>query len=271
LRDGSTVHFLTNAGQIRDTSGNPAGLVTVYTDITRIVQMQRQQEEFIRAVSHDLRQPLTVIHGQGQMLQHAFEREGSDGRKSKMVDAIVVSAKRMATMVQDLTESARLEGGSLCLNRAPLEIDYLVRGVVERSWHGQDAERIQIQLAGDSPQVTADAEKIERVLTNLITNALKYSPPTAPVVVSARTDRRGVVVSVADAGPGIAPEDLSSIFKRYYRAGLPRDGRREGLGLGLYIAKGLVEAHGGRMWVESSLGEGSTFSFSLPLAEQMQT
>jgi PAS domain S-box-containing protein len=267
LRDGRTAHFLTNAGPISDASGNPTGLVTVYTNITRIVQMQRQQEEFIRAVSHDLRQPLTVIHGQGQMLQHAFEREGAGGRKGKMVDAIVVSAKRMATMVQDLTESARLDGGSLCLNCAPLDVDYLVKGVVERSWHGQEAERIQVQVTEDPPLVSADAEKIERVLTNLITNALKYSPPTAPVVVSARTDPDAVVVSIADGGPGIAPEERDNIFRRYYRAGLPRDGRRDGLGLGLYIAKGLVEAHGGRIWVESALGKGSTFSFSLPLAE----
>ncbi|MHB1134533.1 MAG: sensor histidine kinase [Chloroflexota bacterium] len=267
LRDGSARHFVTNAAPVCTGQGLQLGLVTVFTDISTLVQMQQQQEEFLRAITHDLRQPLTVIQGQGQMLQHVLAREGSDGRKARMAEAIFINAKRMTTMVQDLAESARLDAGSLQLNSAPLDLDYLLQDLAGRAWHGRDVERIELSVQRDMPLVLADAEKVERVLANLISNALKYSPVDKPILVRVVSGEGEVVTSVRDEGPGIAVEERASLFQRYYRAGLPRDVKREGLGLGLYIAKGLVEAHGGRIWVESEVGQGSTFSFTLPLAD----
>lgn len=118
----------------------------------------------------------------------------------------------------------------------------------------------------DLPPVLADPDRLERILGNLVTNALKYAPEGTPVCVTLDRGDGVVIVSVADQGPGIEPDEVPHIFERYYRTQATRTSH-EGLGLGLYITRGLVEAHGGRIWVESRLGVGSTFSFTLPLAD----
>ncbi|HOG47921.1 MAG TPA: ATP-binding protein, partial [Anaerolineae bacterium] len=122
----------------------------------------------------------------------------------------------------------------------------------------------------DLPPASADPDRLERVLTNLWSNALKYSAPGTPVTVSARQEGREVITSVADRGPGIAPEDLPGLFQRYFRTAAAEE-RRKGVGLGLYITRRLVEAHDGRIWAESTVGVGSVFSFSLPIAEAERT
>jgi signal transduction histidine kinase len=153
------------------------------------------------------------------------------------------------------------------LNAQPLDLRQFILDLKERMATVSGAERIATRIDEGLPRVSADPERLERVLSNLLSNALKYSTPGTPVVVSARPGDGEVVTSVADEGPGIDPADLPHLFDRYFRAGKVR-APHEGLGLGLYITKGLVEAHGGRIWVESEVGQGSTFSFTLPLADQ---
>jgi signal transduction histidine kinase len=135
---------------------------------------------------------------------------------------------------------------------------------VERMRTVMDITRISLQVPDDIPPVVADYARLERIITNLLTNALKYSSPETPVMISAHRQGGMVVISVTDAGRGIAPEDVSHLFERYYRS--EREHDTEGIGLGLYITKRLVEAHGGQIWVESEVGKGSTFSFTLPVA-----
>jgi two-component system phosphate regulon sensor histidine kinase PhoR len=127
-----------------------------------------------------------------------------------------------------------------------------------------ESQRVEVLIAPDSPAVDADPDRLERIFANLVSNALKYSAPEMPVVIRAEAKDREMVVAVADRGEGIDPKDVPHIFERYYRTGDKR--RSGGIGLGLYITKMLVEAHGGRIWVESELGKGSTFYFTLPLA-----
>jgi signal transduction histidine kinase len=127
-----------------------------------------------------------------------------------------------------------------------------------------DVGRVDIDVPAGLPDVAADTDRLERILTNLLTNALRYSFPETRVLVKARRTDKGVVISVTDKGVGIAPADLPRVFERFYR--VKDAGKPEGLGLGLYITKMLIEAHGGRIWVESELGKGSTFYFTLPLA-----
>jgi NtrC-family two-component system sensor histidine kinase KinB len=167
----------------------------------------------------------------------------------------------MDAMIQELLEASRLESGTVPLRTEPVELVRLVEGVIERV----GAERVRVQALAGGTWVSVDAGKVERVLTNLVSNALKYSPPDSPVVVRVGRADDEVLVSVADRGTGIAPEELSRLFQRFARLRAGPPGEAEGIGLGLYIARLIVEAHGGRIWAESDVGEGSRFTFSLPL------
>ncbi|MHB8876547.1 MAG: sensor histidine kinase [Myxococcaceae bacterium] len=161
----------------------------------------------------------------------------------------------------DLLESTRLQDGRLKLDRSEVSIAALVLRQVE-SLLPEEAKRLRVEIAEGLPQVWADADRLERVLANLVGNALKYSD--RQVALQVELVEGELVVSVRDHGPGIGPEAQAHLFERYYRA--PGAPRKEGLGLGLYIARQLVRAHGGRIWVESEPGRGSTFRFALPLA-----
>jgi len=171
----------------------------------------------------------------------------------------------MNTMIQDLVDSVRSEAGELRLERQPVDLRSFLDELLKRQATALDTQRIRIEAADGLPPVSADPNRLERILVNLLSNALKYSPPGSPVTVSLQQQNGEIITSVADRGPGIAPEEIPRLFQRFYRAAA---GRRqpEGIGLGLYITRMLVEAHGGRIWVQSTPGVGSVFSFSLPLA-----
>jgi PAS domain S-box-containing protein len=218
-------------------------------------QAHEEREDLQRALSHDLRSPLSVIHLQAQRLMRLVE--GPDVRQG--LAAILTSTTRMEAMIQDLVESARLDGGHV--EKRPLVLRAFCRELVSRSAGVLDATRIEDDLP-EALAVAADPACLERILTNLLTNALKYSPPESKVGIRAERQSDEVVVAVTDHGSGLPPEDLSHLFDRFWRA--HRTCRTEGLGLGLFITKRLVTAHGGRIWVESQLGQGSCFRFTLP-------
>ncbi len=225
----------------------------------QLEKLLKDQEEFIGVLSHDLRSPLTVIHGFAQLLRRHPEQSES---VRKAGESIETSAHRMERLIAELTDAGRLDAGKLMLDVAPVELGAFISDLVERLRAG-GADRVRVETSEGLPAVLADPDRLERILTNLIGNGLKYSDGQVEVRVA--SGDRGVVISVADHGVGIAEEELAHIFDRYYRAGATAS--REGLGLGLYITKGLVEAHGGRIRVESQVDEGSTFSFSLPVAD----
>lgn len=246
----------------------PAELEAVATALNRMVDeirfREEQRDDLLRAVSHDLRQPLTVIQAQAQLTQRTARQAGLDSAE-RSAGAILTSAQRMNAMIQDLVDSARLEAGQLRIAVQPVQLPTFVSDLRERMAGTPGAERIRVQPAGALPAVLADPDRLERILSNLLSNAIKYSTPGTEITVT--FDRRNdeVVTSVSDRGPGIAPEELPHLFERYYRARTERE-RAEGVGLGLYITRLLVQAHGGRIWVDSQPGQGSTFSFSLPAA-----
>ena len=220
-----------------------------------------EMEDFIRTISHDLRQPLTVITGMADWLRHRLE-QAELAREAQTAGRVLASARRMGTMIQDLVDSARLEAGQMEMRRETLDLLHLTLDVVPRLGSPEEQRRIQVEAPQWVPPVPADPEKTERVLVNLITNALKYSAPDKPVVVRLEARDQEAVVSVIDQGVGVPAEEVPLLFRRYFRA---RTGRRtEGLGLGLYITRLIVEAHGGRIWCESEEGKGSTFAFALP-------
>ncbi len=230
----------------------------------KLLRLQEQREDLVRMVSHDLRAPLTSVQGQAQLLLKLLERSGQNGRLSQSAEAILTSARRMNSMIQDLVDVARRESGQLEIKRTPTALASTVLDLTRRMAGVLDTDRIRVEIPREMPSVWADPDRLDRILTNLLTNALKYSLPGTQVQLSARRENGEVVVSISDQGPGIPAEEIPRLFQRFYRGSHSRTA--EGLGLGLYITRMLVEAHGGRIWVESTPGKGSTFSFTLPIA-----
>lgn len=262
-RDGFRRRVVASGGIVRDERGEVALAIAVTRDVTELRRLEESREEFVSLISHDLRQPLTVINGMAQWLRQRLAG-ASMAREATTAERVLASGRRMAVMIQDLVDSSRLEAGKLELVREPTDLPRLLQDIAGRLGTPEDQARLRIEAAESLPLVLADAERLERAVVNLITNAWKYSPGEASVVVRAEYDDDAVVVSVNDQGVGIPPEDLGRVFERYYRAETGK--KTEGLGLGLYITRLIVAAHGGRIWVESELGKGSTFSFALPLA-----
>ncbi len=224
--------------------------------IRQLRHTTEQREDLLRAVSHDLRNPLQIVVLQAQRLQRQ-----ADDRSRRPAGAILSASRRMDRMLRDLSDSARSEGQGIELAARPVPLRPFVTELLELSDGAMEAQRVENAVPQEIPAALADPDRLDRILANLVGNALKYSQDR--VVVAARPDGTQLHVTVADRGPGIAPEDLPRIFDRFYR-GQRHEG--EGLGLGLFIVRKLVEAHGGRIWAESRPGGGSTFTFTLPIA-----
>ncbi len=264
-RDGAERELVASASPIGNRQGHISGAVAIFTDVTPLVELQQRQEDILRTVSHDLRNPLAGILGQAQLLERRIEQPGPPERLRAGVQAIIANARQMNTMIQDLVDVARSEAGQLKLERQPLDLVGFVCRLKEQQAGTLAVERVEVQDAPRLPTVAADPDRLDRIIVNLLSNALKYSDPGTPVTVTFRPQDGTVVTSVRDRGRGIAPEDIPKLFQRYGRTAAGRE--RGGVGLGLYITRLLVEAHGGRIWVESQPGKGSVFSFSLPVAQ----
>jgi PAS domain S-box-containing protein len=261
-RTGQAMWLSASAAPIPGPDGRILGAVTVFTDITKLQRLQEQRDDFIRMVSHDLRNPMQVLRAQAEILQR-FAGQPDAVRQSAAT--VRMSVQRMNALLQDLVDSVQSEDGQPYLERQPVALGPFLADLLERSQEVLEARRVKADIPNDVPPVLADPNRLDRIVTNLISNALKYSAPGTEVRVDAATTAEGVQVSVKDSGAGIAPDDLPHVFERYFRARSPRT--PEGLGLGLYITRMLVVAHGGSIRVESTPGEGSTFYFTLPPAQ----
>ncbi len=202
--------------------------------------------------------------GQADLLRQRMQKQGLT-QEAQIAAAVVSSAKRMNTMIQELVDSARLEAGQVALNKKRTDMTQLVRDVVDRMANREERARVAVEAPAAALLVFVDAERIERVITNLLSNALKYSPSDSPAVLHLAPQGDKLVLSVTDRGVGIQAEDIPHLFQRFYRAKTAQ--RHEGLGLGLYISRLIAEAHGGRVWVESEVNKGSTFHLALPIVK----
>jgi PAS domain S-box-containing protein len=255
---GVLIWLLVSAAPVRDAYGGVGGAVVILSDETALHDLEEARDDLVRMVSHDLRTPLNAVYTQAHLLQRLAEPIEKVRERARSIER---SCERMTSMIQDLVEATLLEAGQLSLTRAAVELAEFLPELVERLRGTLPVERVQLELADASLRADLDVARIERIVVNLVSNALKYS--AQEVVVRLERGPSGtVVLSVRDRGVGISPEDQQRIFDRFFRA---RGGRRpEGLGLGLYIARLLAEAHGGRVEVESKLGQGSTFRLILP-------
>jgi signal transduction histidine kinase len=250
-----------SAAPIRGLEGRIDGAVLTFSDETGIYRLQEERDDLLRAITHDLRTPLNAIYLQSHLIVRGA---GGAGGATERGRHIVKSCERMSEMLQDLADSAMLEAGRLPLNPQPIDLASFIGELLDRLQGGLDVERIRIALQPGLPRIQVDPRRLERIFVNLVSNALKYSPAQSEVEVSAAALGHEVRISIADRGVGIAPEDQVHLFDRWFRARGTR--RPEGLGLGLYIARLLVEAQGGRIDLESAMGQGSTFHVTLPAA-----
>lgn len=236
--------------------------LSVLRDISERRRAEREQRDFIAMVAHDLKNPLAAIKGYAQLMQ----RRGVYDTRS--LTTIATQADRLERLIDDLRDVARTDAGQVALERADADLTALTRAAIEEVQALTGAHRIRLDAPDEAVIGRWDAGRVAQVLDNLLANAVKYSPEGGEIAVRVEANEDGARVSVSDTGIGILPEALPRLFERFYRApgGIATD--RKGLGLGLYISKALIEAHGGRITVESVVGEGSTFTFTLPHAPE---
>jgi two-component system phosphate regulon sensor histidine kinase PhoR len=242
------------------------GYLVILQDLTRIRRLETVRRDFVSNISHELRTPLAGLKALVDTLRGgAIKDRPAAKRFLKRMDAEVDA---LTQMVEELLELSRIESGQAPLRLAPVPVSEVVVPPVDRL--RPQAERggldLTVLLPPELPMVLADADRARLVLTNLVHNAVKFTPPGGQVTVAARPDGEEVILSVQDTGVGIPADDLPRIFERFYKADRARSGG--GTGLGLAIAKHIVEGHGGRIWVESVEGEGSSFYFTLSVANQ---
>jgi PAS domain S-box-containing protein len=268
-RDGQQFAVSVNASCIYSAHGEPTiGILTV-RDISREREQEEQRSTFISVISHELQTPIAIIKGYASTLARSDAVLNPDALHTRL-KAIEEEADRLNKLVGNLLYASRIQAGGLQMDVTPLDLAPLIVRVSERLRVKHPEAVIALDLPSHLPTVMADRERIEEVLQNLLDNAIKYSPGKAQITVSCRARGDEVTTSISDQGMGISVREQAEIFERFQRADNSKSSAIQGAGLGLYICRAIIEAHGGRIWVESTLHSGSTFSFSLPRAEKAQ-
>jgi PAS domain S-box-containing protein len=261
--DGQDVRVSLTGSCRRSPQGQLEGVVLVLRDTTRREWAGAAGIEIVSIVSHELRSPLASVKGYTRLLLNRWGQL-TDEQKQLMLGQVNHDADRVSRLVGELLDVSRLESGRMVLRRQTVDLDRLARLVIEKLRFSYPELEITRDFPDEYPEAWADADKVEQVLTNLVENACKYASPQGMVVHGAFTDGE-VSLAVADRGDGIPAEDLRRIFTKFFRRA---ESRPTGSGLGLWISRGLVEAHGGRLLATSHPGEGTTFRFSLPRADR---
>ena len=245
-------------------AGTGRGVGILLHDVTAERELQRTKDELVSIVSHELRTPLASVIGFAELL---LMRDWDEAKRREFLTVMVAEGRRLTALVNDFLNLQRMESGSQPVVPSPTALEPILERAVRTA--GDDALRpIVVDVADGLPAVRADADRVQQVVTNLLSNARKYSPRGGTVRLAARTVDSGVEVTVSDHGLGIPPEALPRLFEKFYR--VDQNDRRAipGTGLGLAIVQQIVAAHGGRVWAESAgLGQGARFGFTLPIAE----
>jgi PAS domain S-box-containing protein len=275
--DGSEVWLHWSVTTVRTPNGRVDFFLAMFEDITAkheaeeaamanlagLERLNQLKSEFVSMVSHEFRTALVGIQGFSEILRDenlpAADVKG-------LADDINSDAERLNRMIGEMLDLDRMEAGKIRLNPKPIDINGLIRDAAERARVSSERHMIRTDLDQALPVVNADPDRLIQVLTNLLSNAIKYSPDGGEISVTSRAVDGQVTVSVRDHGAGIPPEFVNRLFGRYERFESNRSSKVVGTGLGLAISRQIVELHGGKIWVESKVGEGSNFEFSLPAA-----
>jgi two-component system sensor histidine kinase VicK len=259
-------HLREDAAPLRDAAGRVTGRVFTYHDITQEKTVDRMKTEFIAVASHELRTPMTSIKGSIDLVLSGFAGEISQ-ETQELLEIAQKSCDRLIRLINNILDLAKIESRQVTFELVPLDITDVAQRAIRsvQAVAAQSKVTLQLKRAGELPAIRADKDRLEQVITNLLANAIKFSPPEQEVAVELETVESSVVCRVRDHGCGIAEHDLEKVFGRFQQVGDHR--RKGGTGLGLAIARALVEEHQGTMWVESRLGEGASFIFRIPAAQ----
>lgn len=239
------------------------GIVVNSRDVTERKEVERLKDELVSTISHELRTPLTSLRGFSELM---LKKEFSFEQRQKFLSIIHNESTRLTNLINDFLDLQRMESSQQSYELTPVSLDTLMREVATIFVPQDGLHHLQLLFSGAVPYVRADADRLRQILSNLLSNAVKYSPKGGQITLGARQEGKEVLAWVTDQGVGIPEESIPRLFTKFFRVD-NRDTRTiGGTGLGLALAKQIIEAHGGRIWVESSPGVGSTFFFTLPVA-----
>lgn len=268
-RNDETRHYQFVVNPVRGASEDMIAAILLLRDVTELEELNRLKSEFVATASHELKTPLTSI---GMSVRLLRERRGDvlDDRDRELLDAAAEDVDRLRDLVDNLLDLSKIESGRMYMERESVPVSLLCDKAIEALKAQAEDKNLSfdVHVSDDLPDVTADPNKVTWVLNNLLSNALRYSEPGDHVQIQADTIGDSVRVSVEDEGAGIPYEYQSKIFDKFVQ--VDSDQAPGGTGLGLAIAQEIIHAHGGRIWVDSTPGEGSTFTFTLPIAERSQ-
>ena len=245
-----------------------ADLLVILEDVSELRRLQHIRTAFIDNLSHELRTPLSTVSLLAETLAREAEMNDIPPRMRDRIGKIEVETGHLVQMVNELLDLSQIESGGAALVLHDVDLAHLANATVERLslFAERQGVRLVVEAGGPVPLVRGDGERLGQALLNLLHNAVKFSPAGAEVVVRVVAGEHEAIVTVVDHGPGIPRAALPRVFERFYKGDRARTRRVGGTGLGLSIARHIVEAHGGRIWVDSEEGSGSTFGFAVPLA-----
>ncbi|MET0637405.1 MAG: PAS domain S-box protein [Chitinophagaceae bacterium] len=260
------VHWCTASGQPQfDTNGAFIGYIGACVDITEQKSLQQQKDDFIGIASHELKTPVTSIKGYAQLLEQLLVDKG-DLKEAGMMQRMNKQIDRLTNLIGDLLDVTKINAGKLQFNESVFDFNPMVRELVEELQR-TTLKHLLVEIYEETGYVYADKERIGQVITNLISNAIKYSPGSEKIIIRTYQDGVNVVMSVQDFGIGIARDKQAHVFEQFYRVSGNMQHSFPGLGLGLYISSEIVQREMGSIWVKSEEGKGSTFSFQLPILD----
>jgi PAS domain S-box-containing protein len=237
-------------------------VIATVRDITRFREAEELKSTFISVISHELKTPVALIKGYVGTLR----REDVSWEREIVQDSLAVieeEADRLTELIENLLDATRLQAGALSINLADVALDALAARTAERFRTQTNMHSIVVRFPEGFPVILGDENRLAQVLSNLVSNAIKYSPEGGEIIISGEVRSEHIVVCVSDQGPGIAAMDIPHVFDRFYRAS-DASKTTKGAGLGLYLARAVIEAHGGRIWVDPKPGQGARICFSLP-------
>jgi signal transduction histidine kinase len=263
--DGKFRQFLTRVIPIRDNEGNIYRWFGTNTDITKQKELERMKDDFLGMASHELKTPVTVIKAYAQMLEEFFKSKGdieAAGRCEKMH----IQVNKLTGLIEDLLDVTKIQSGKMNFHNTYFDFNELVKEVIDQLSGIAPDHNIEVHFS-KTKMVYADRKRMRQVVTNFITNALKYSPHSDKIIVHVKSAKANVTLSVQDFGMGISKDNQDKVFEKFYRVTGNHQNTFPGLGLGLYISSEIIKSIGGKIWVESEEAKGSVFYFTIPTVE----